>query len=523
MEAQDRFNIVGTIVDGRYRVEEVVGEGGFGVVYRAHHVRLDGPVALKVLKVPGDLARREAMIAAFENEGRLLFSLASLHSDIVRVLESGTLLSPTGSVTPYLVLEWLDGVTLDVELQYRRAHGLRPMNLADTVALLAGPAEALAAAHSKRIAHRDLKPANLFLVSQAGQLTPKLLDFGTAKVIEASLGATTMFARTEGGRCSFTPAYGAPEQWWRELGATGPWTDVHALALVCLEVLTGRVVFRGSPGKILNACLAEEHRPSPRNLGVDVPDNVERAFVRALSLKPRDRFPDVAAFWEAVCHGMDTSALDGPRIACMSDRLVSVRRPSIHDRVIPEGTTQPASSVGEPTPAARALTPEPPGATLESPVVSRARTRGRTVSAGHIVGGSLAGMLAIGLIVAAVKLSPGGGSVPEAKPAVTRSTAEPSAKPVALVINASDSADVDAVAPPPRKPLRAKSASRVVKEYLPPPERTAVPTPVASDLPAEAGPPTIDDLPAEAGPPTINDLPAEAGPPTIDDLPADRK
>lgn len=495
MEAQDRFNIVGTIVDGRYRVEKVVGEGGFGVVYRAHHVRLDGPVALKVLKVPADLARREAMIAAFENEGRLLFSLASLHSDIVRVLESGTLLSPTGSLTPYLVLEWLDGVTLDVELQYRRTHGLRPMNLVETVALLAGPAEALAAAHSKRIAHRDLKPANLFLVSQAGQLTPKLLDFGTAKVIEASLGATTMFARTEGGRSSFTPAYGAPEQWWRELGATGPWTDVHALALVCLEVLTGRPVFRGSPAKILAACLTEEHRPSPRSLGVDVPDNVERAFVRAMSLKPRDRFADAAAFWEAVCHGLDTSALEGPRIACLADRLVSVRRASIHDRVIPEGTTQPPSTVGAPTPAARALTPEQPGATLESPVVSRARSR--TVSAGRVVGWSAAGILAVGLIVAAAKLSPGGGSTPEAKPVAARSTAEPSALSVPVVTDAADSADVDAIAPPPRKPPRAMSTSRVVKEYVPPPERTAVPSPVASELPAEAGPPTIDDLPAD--------------------------
>lgn len=346
MQALDRFNIVGTLVDGRYRVERVVGEGGFGVVYRAHHVRLDGPVALKVLKLPDDPVARDAMVAAFENEGKILFSLATRHDGFVRVLESGSLLSPTGLSTPYLVLEWLDGVTLDVELQHRRKWGLPSMSFQEMIALLDSPVRALAAAHCEGIAHRDVKPGNLFLTMRDEVLMPKVLDLGTAKLIEQSIGATSVFSRTGGAACSFTQAYGAPEQWLRELGATGPWTDVHALALLCVEVLTGRPPYEGYPASIVNACLDEDRRPTPKSFGLDVPNRVEKAFQRALAVDPRDRFREAGEFWQAVCGDVSASSLQPPVIASLTSLAATVLAPAGIATSIPAGTTAPPSRDG---------------------------------------------------------------------------------------------------------------------------------------------------------------------------------
>src|SRR5688572_7815466 len=118
----DPFGIVGTIVDGRYRVERMAGQGGFGVVYRAHHLAFESTIALKVLKLPElwPMDTRRARIAGFQREGRMLFKLSRLHPSIVRAFETGTVTASDGSVAPYLALEWLEGVSLDQELKYRR-------------------------------------------------------------------------------------------------------------------------------------------------------------------------------------------------------------------------------------------------------------------------------------------------------------------------------------------------------------------------------------------------------------------
>jgi serine/threonine-protein kinase len=395
MQALDRFNLVGTLVDGRYRVERVVGEGGFGVVYRAHHVRLDGLVALKVLKLPDDPMARDAMVAAFENEGKILFSLASRHAGFVRVLESGSLLSATGQVTPYLVLEWLDGVTLDVELEHRRDRGLPAMRLHEMIGLLDAPVRALAAAHCEGIAHRDVKPANLFLTLQDGVLAPKVLDLGTAKLIEQSLGATSVFSRTEGAACSFTPAYGAPEQWRRELGATGPWTDVHALALLCLEVLTGRPPYDGYPASILSACVDERRRPTPRTFGLDVTDGVEEAFRRALAVNPRDRISRAGDFWQAVCGEVQPSEVHVPMIASLSGLAATVLAPGGTGASIPAGPTEPSRSGG----ARRMPQEESSGGATPGPASVTPGSRGPHRSARLILGSVSLLLLVVAVVI----------------------------------------------------------------------------------------------------------------------------
>src|SRR6185369_15801733 len=121
-------------------------------------------------------------------------------------------------------------------------------SIAEVVALLGQAAGALDVAHGKGIAHRDIKPANLFVLGEgarAGKATLKVLDFGVDKMMSDNTQLKAALAKTGMGLTSFTPQYGAPEQFSRSYGATGPWSDVFALALVAVEMLTGKIALEG--------------------------------------------------------------------------------------------------------------------------------------------------------------------------------------------------------------------------------------------------------------------------------------
>jgi serine/threonine protein kinase len=319
----DPFGIVGTVVDGRYRVERVAGQGGFGVVYRAWHLGFESPIALKVLKLPESwsIERKQARVTSFQREGRMLFELSALHPAIVRAFETGTVAGPDGSPAPYLSLEWLEGASLDHELKQRRKQGVAAMTLPEVLGLLHGPAEGLARAHARGIVHRDVKPGNLFVTMQGDEPYVKILDFGIAKVVDGAADTTAQYAATAGSTASFTAMYAAPEQWLERLGATGTWTDVHALALVCVELLTGSIPFAGrEPVQFMAACLDPALRPTPKSRGVELAADVESVFAKAIALHPRERFRDVGAFWRALCEAARWS----PDRAMAAAELVSV-------------------------------------------------------------------------------------------------------------------------------------------------------------------------------------------------------
>src|ERR1043166_4007910 len=189
-QMQDSFGLVGTTIADKYRVEEVVGEGGFGVVYRGHHLGFDQPIAVKCLKVPGHFTgeARRLFIERFAEEGKLLFRLSE-HRSIVRVFDH-SVIEDHGQQGPYLVLEGLEGISLHGSLEQRRTQRLPPMSEIEALRLLRDPIDGLAFAHQLRVAHRDIKPENLFLVrTNAGTVT-KLLDFGVAKLMEEADAAT---------------------------------------------------------------------------------------------------------------------------------------------------------------------------------------------------------------------------------------------------------------------------------------------------------------------------------------------
>lgn len=300
--ASDRFNLCGTTLEDKYRVVEPIGAGGFGVVYRGEHVRFGEPIAIKCLQVAGKLDReqRQELMRQLEEEGAVLHRLSKRCSAIVQALDVGELSTPDGAWVPYLVLEWLEGRPLSAELS-RRRHSGRPYTLEQALDLLQPAVEALALAHRQKIAHRDVKPENLYLCERDGGQQLKVLDFGIAKVLASHAAFTASPAATHERPTAFTPRYGAPEQFNKRLGATGPWTDVFALALIVVEMVSGQRALDGdNPTQLYVAATDPRARPTLRLVGVDPGDDVEEVLDRALAIEPTDRFPDAAAFWDAL-------------------------------------------------------------------------------------------------------------------------------------------------------------------------------------------------------------------------------
>ena len=300
MTATDSLGLVGMTIDGKYVVESVVGEGGFGVVYRAMHKLWQKPVALKCFKTLMDAspAMREQLLKDFIQEGALLSELSARSASIVQARDVATLTTPSGAWVPYMVLEWLEGETLD---EYSERVGMRQWSLEDAMSVLEPVALALDVAHTRHIAHRDIKPANIFIVGELGSdhMLIKLLDFGIAKVVQSA--ADHGFTKTQGQLTAFTPSYGAPEQFTRSVGATGPWTDVYALALILVELLAGRYALDGEDFIQLGMSSSDrDRRPTPRTLGVDLGDAIEAVMTKAVAIKPTDRYQTAAEFWNAL-------------------------------------------------------------------------------------------------------------------------------------------------------------------------------------------------------------------------------
>jgi len=343
--ALDPLGLVGTTIVDKYAIESIVGQGGFATVFRATHLLWKRPVAVKVFTALGEVAedQREQLLKDFIQEGALLAELSERSAAICQARDVGMLVTKKGQTVPYMVLEWLDGRPLDAILEDERAANAPLRSLAETVRLLDPVADALALAHSKGIAHRDIKPANIFVLGESGDGAVKLLDFGIAKVVQ---GAQKLgFGKTAGHITSFTPLYGAPEQFNRAYGSTGPWTDVFALALVAGELLSGKEPLAGDNiVQLAHATSDETLRPTPRTHGVTTSDAIEAIFQKALAVKPAARFQSAAEFWSAL------------RTQLGSDRLGLLQMP----RPAPASGSMPATDMivetGPPLPLALAHT-----------------------------------------------------------------------------------------------------------------------------------------------------------------------
>jgi formylglycine-generating enzyme required for sulfatase activity/serine/threonine protein kinase len=361
MEHHDPLNLVGTTVAEKYDVEAVVGEGGFGVVYRAMHRIWKQPVAIKCFKALMDVAPdvRESLLKDFIQEGALLSQLSGRTASIVQARDVGTFVTASGAWIPYMVLEWLEGMTLEQMLEAERAkygrEGGAAWPVEKVIALLEPVVSALEVVHRRGIAHRDIKPANIFVLApETDEMHVKVLDFGIAKVAQ-SAAEHGGFTKTGGNVTSFTPAYGAPEQFSRAQGATGPWTDVYAVALVMTELLVGRAPLEGDDFIQLGMATADPNRrPTPGTFGVAL-GPLEDVFRKALAVKTSERYATAGEFWVAV-----RGALNMPNVRMTADAPRSF--------AFPGGTAPvPSGAIGGPTLKGAAAAPATPNLMSSAP------------------------------------------------------------------------------------------------------------------------------------------------------------
>jgi serine/threonine protein kinase len=261
------------LLDQRYRILRLLGEGGMGAVYYGEHVGLKRPVAVKVLHA--DLANREEASRRLQREAEVAATLH--HPNIVEVFDVGV--AKNGE--PYLVMEYLEGQSLrDLMARHPRA------DLATACAVMEPVLLALQAAHRKDIVHRDLKPDNVFLARQPdGRVLVKVIDFGVSKIATVEPDRW----RTQTGMVLGTPNYMSPEQ-ARGAADVDHRTDLWAAGTILYEMLTGALPYAGdSFAEFFARLLTEPPRP-PRSVYPELSPEVEPLLAKAICKEPAGRF-----------------------------------------------------------------------------------------------------------------------------------------------------------------------------------------------------------------------------------------
>ena len=303
----DPLALVGTTIAEKYAVESVVGEGGFAIVYRAMHTVWKRPVAVKVFKALGDVKAedREKLLADFIQEGALLADpSSSARARSVRHATSACSRPAPARTSRTWSSSGLEGAALEAvlaALEIARRGARASLDRGDGAPPRSDRRGARARAQEgHRASRREAGQRVRARRSARPTRSVKLLDFGIAKVVQ---DAQKMgFGKTAGHITSFTPLYGAPEQFDRAHGSTGPWTDVFALALTATELLTGRDPLDGDTLMQLAFAASDPNSAADaaRRSGSPIPDAVEAVFQKALAVKPEERFQTAGDFWNAL-------------------------------------------------------------------------------------------------------------------------------------------------------------------------------------------------------------------------------
>lgn len=335
----DPYHLVGTVINGKYRLDAVLGIGGMGIVYLAQHLGINRSLALKVLKP--DVAAADATIAeAFHREAKISGSLS--HPNIISVTDADTL--PDG--TPFMAMELLESPTLEDELQ---RHKKLPLERIER--LLSQICDALHYAHRSGLVHRDLKPANIALVG-AGQLTEqvKILDFGIAKSLDEGVGKVS--------QAIGTPLYASPEQFVHG-GDIDARADLYSLAVIVYRMLTGVLPFQGKTiGEIVSMHLTAPPPPL-RFHAPELTEAIEAFVIGALAKKPDGRPAtalDFLAGFQAACRGAIVGEMSAPLLGSGTDLIAAVLDtplPTASSSTSPPGDGAPGGvgTVGESTTA----------------------------------------------------------------------------------------------------------------------------------------------------------------------------
>jgi serine/threonine-protein kinase len=310
------------VIDGRYRLVEVIGQGGHGVVYRAEDQAQGAHVAIKCLRP--DIAANPAFKARMRREARVMGELSG--TSATQVFDFCE--APDGTL--YIVMEFLRGSDLETMLHRTEKLGER-LPLPRVVSLFRPIVDTLDAAHARGIIHRDLKPANIFVLHDeeggplsvgpggpdSGRGAPasrrgtgrggvRLLDFGLVKVMQAE-------PLTREGAVPGSPSYIAPEVWKGRPQEIDHRIDVYSLGAVIFRTLAGRVPFQGPTRVDILIASTRGPRPSLHALRPDLPPEVDPWVAKALAVAPEDRFPDVRGLWSALVPLLQQTAAGNPR------------------------------------------------------------------------------------------------------------------------------------------------------------------------------------------------------------------
>ncbi|HTV19133.1 MAG TPA: protein kinase [Polyangiaceae bacterium] len=349
LQTQVNVEHAGQVIAGLYRLEEQLGRGAMGRIWRAEHLRLRSKVAIKFLDA--SISGHPEAFERFMREAQSAAAVRSAH--VVQVFDCGM-----DNAVPYISMELLEGESLDQRLSARGA--LSASELHD---IFSGVAQAVDTAHELGVVHRDLKPGNIFITREREVEMAKVLDFGIAKLMNRT-GEAAVAAGTGTGVMLGTPYYMSPEQvrGSRDLDQR---TDLWSLAVIAFECLTGDLPFRGeSVGDIVvQICTAAPTLPSAL---ADVPPGFDEWFVKGTSKDPAGRFATARQMADAL-------------------GAILLRVPARHDPTSPASGERPRTVVlSQPAPLPPSQSTGPmtapiPLASDRAPPDPRARARRRNV------------------------------------------------------------------------------------------------------------------------------------------------
>ena len=296
---------LGVVLNGRFKIESKLGEGGFGAVYKGTQIQSGRKVALKLLHP--EMTRDENLVARFRREGLVLCNLRDPHTITTYDFDA----TPDGTL--YIAMELLEGKSL-----HQVFHSEAPIAWQRVLKIVAQMCSSLGEAHRQNIVHRDLKPENIYLENRGGDPEfVKILDFGIAKVMRGDNSVDPQAPQlTATGQTLGTLEYMSPEQLMgKQLDGR---SDVYALGVLMYELLTGRLPFPEAkgPAALITAQLKQTPKPpSSVHPQGDIPPGVDRIVLKALEKDKNHRFQDVGALasaaTECIASGGQWAAADG--------------------------------------------------------------------------------------------------------------------------------------------------------------------------------------------------------------------
>jgi serine/threonine protein kinase len=382
--------VIGTLLENKYEILRLLGQGGMGAVYEARHTLIDRRVAIKVLHP--EVARQAGVVERFRREARIAGSLG--HRNICEVTDLGF----TAEGAPFMVMPLLMGESLASRINRTQA----PFPFPWAVSVIRQILAALEATHARGVVHRDLKPDNVFLESAGGQEeVAKVLDFGISKVTADPSGSAGPLTQT--GAVMGTPLYMSPEQAYGARDVDHR-TDLYAVGVILYELITGVRPYSGKSFNEIIIHIVKDPFVPPRQVNPAIPPDLEAVVLCAMAKEPERRFESAASFSAALARLSPAAAAPEASTGLGTSRTLpsgSMRpiselargsastpgsvRPAPQERVLAGAATAPAAQ------AAPVLTPSPaPGTGAITTPIRRRRP--------FLVIGPIAAVVVLGLV-----------------------------------------------------------------------------------------------------------------------------